>query len=75
MDEPPLAAPTAGPSRDPEHALTNMLAIIVGFVELLIAETPERDPRFRDLLEIRKAAQEAIALTPHLRAAGRSEEP
>jgi signal transduction histidine kinase len=43
------------------HDLKNQLGIILGFVELLIAEAA--DSR-EDLVEIQKAAQRALALVP-----------
>ena len=44
------------------HDFKNQLAIIRGFAEILIAETPAADPRRRDLEEIHKAAVTALAL-------------
>lgn len=41
------------------HALSNHLAVILGFVELLLAEVPDDSPQRDDLLEIRAAAVEA----------------
>ncbi|HEY6214211.1 MAG TPA: hypothetical protein VIW45_18080 [Vicinamibacterales bacterium] len=56
------------PTREDEviHRLKNHVAIIVGFTELLIAETPDEDPRKADLIEVHKAAQAAMALMPEL---------
>ena len=48
------------------HRLKNDLAIIVGFCDLLIEEFPDGDPRRADLLEIHRAAQDAIALMPEV---------
>jgi signal transduction histidine kinase len=45
------------------HDLKNQLGIILGFVELLIADAGERGER-EDLVEIQKAAQRALALVP-----------
>jgi signal transduction histidine kinase len=45
---------------DLEHDLKNQLGIIIGFVELLIEETPATDQRQQDLLEIRRAARACI---------------
>jgi hypothetical protein len=39
------------------HDLKNQIGIVLGFIELLIEETPEADPRRADLLEVRKAAR------------------
>ena len=44
------------------HLLNNHLGVILGFVDLVLEETPEGDPRRRDLLEIKQAAAAAIAL-------------
>jgi hypothetical protein len=44
------------------HALSNHLAVILGFIELVIAETPANDPRRADLKEIRDAAVEAARI-------------
>ena len=40
------------------HALSNHLAVILGFIELILAETKPDDPRRSDLIEIRDAAVE-----------------
>jgi hypothetical protein len=40
------------------HALSNHLAVILGFIELVLAETRPDDPRRGDLMEIREAAAE-----------------
>lgn len=44
------------------HDFKNQLAIIRGFAEILVAETPGDDPRRRDLEEIHKAAVTALRL-------------
>lgn len=44
------------------HDFKNQLAIIRGFAEILIAETPGSDPRRRDLEEVHKAAVAALKL-------------
>ena len=44
------------------HTLSNHLAVILGFVELVISETRPDDPRRPDLFEIRDAAVEAARL-------------
>jgi hypothetical protein len=48
------------------HRLKNHIAIIVGFCELLIAETPASDPRRADLLEVQKAATDAMGILPEV---------
>ena len=45
-----------------QHALTNYLAIILGFSELLLQDLPASDPRRADLEEIHKAATAALQL-------------
>jgi hypothetical protein len=68
-------APGAAADRDDDvlHRLKNDLAIIVGFCDLLLADCPETDVRRGDLLEIQRAAQDAIAVMPEVtkRAAGK----
>ena len=44
------------------HKLSNYLAVILGFVELIIADTPQDNPKYADLMEIRNAAVEAARL-------------
>ena len=44
------------------HQLSNYLAVILGFVELIIADTPQDNPKYPDLIEIRNAAVEAARL-------------
>ena len=44
------------------HNVRNHLAVIVGFCDLLLAEIPESDRKRADILEIRKAAEAALAL-------------
>ena len=48
------------------HQLKNHLAIVVGFCDLLIADTPEDDPRHADLRELFDAAREAMAVVPEV---------
>jgi signal transduction histidine kinase len=48
------------------HELKNQLGIILGFAEILVAETDDHDPRRADLIEIQKAAQKAVSLLPNL---------
>jgi hypothetical protein len=44
------------------HGLSNHLAVILGFIELVLAETKPDDPRRPDLVEIRDAAVEAAKI-------------
>jgi len=44
------------------HSLGNQLGIILGFVDLVLESTPEEDSRRPDLLEIKQAAEAALAL-------------
>jgi hypothetical protein len=46
------------------HQLKNHLAIIVGYCDLLLAETADDDPRKADLLDVHKAARDAMAVMP-----------
>ena len=45
-----------------EHALKNHMAIILGYCELMMAETPPDDPRHGDILEMHRAATAVLAL-------------
>ena len=45
-----------------EHTIKNHLAVIVGFCELLLAETPSDDVRYADVQEINRAAHELMAI-------------
>lgn len=51
------------------HDFKNQLGIVLGFTELLIAETPDDDPRKADIREIREAAQAALDLVERLKSA------
>jgi hypothetical protein len=44
------------------HALSNHLAVILGFIELVLSETKPDDHRRGDLIEIRDAAMEAARI-------------
>lgn len=44
------------------HALSNHLAVIVGFIELVLTDTKPDDPRHGDLVEIRDAAHECARI-------------
>jgi signal transduction histidine kinase len=48
------------------HDFKNQLAIIRGFAEILIAETPPNDSRRRDLEEIHTAAVTSLKLLERL---------
>jgi hypothetical protein len=48
------------------HRLKNQLAIILGFIELLLEEAPEGDQRRTDLLQIQRAALSALGELPPL---------
>jgi hypothetical protein len=52
---------------DPEaiHLLSNHLAVIVGFIELMLADAAPDDPHRNDLIEVRTAAVEAAKLIGH----------
>ena len=52
--------------RDPIHELKNHLSIILGFAELMLADTSETDKRREDLIEIKQAADRAMTLIPEL---------
>jgi hypothetical protein len=56
------------PIRDDEviHRLKNDMAIIVGFCDLLLTVCSADNPRRADLLEIHRAAQDALALMPEV---------
>ena len=49
---------------DPEaiHRLSNHLMVILGFIELMLADTPPDDPRRNDLIEVRSAVVAAAKL-------------
>ena len=44
------------------HLLSNHLAVIIGFVELMISDALPNDPHFNDLMEVRAAAIAAANL-------------
>jgi signal transduction histidine kinase len=48
------------PANGFQHTLTNYLAIILGFSELLLQDLAEDDPHRADLEEIHKAATAAL---------------
>jgi hypothetical protein len=53
---------------DPIHEMKNQLSIMLGFVDLLLADTSNSDRRRGDLLEIKQAADRAMTLLPELSA-------
>jgi PAS domain S-box-containing protein len=53
------------------HDFNNMLMIIMGFADFLVAAMEESDPRRRDAVEIRKASERAASLTQQLMVFGR----
>ena len=53
------------------HDLNNMMMIIMGFSDFLLATLERKDPRWSDADEIRKAAERAMQLTRQLLAFGR----
>lgn len=55
------------------HDFKNQLAIIRGFAEILIAESPAGDPRRPDLVEIHNAATTALKLLTVLFPDGKAE--
>ena len=59
-DLPPRGSITLDP--DAIHLLSNHLAVIIGFVELMLADAAPGDPHFSDLVEIRAAAVAAANL-------------
>ncbi len=54
-DRPPIDAAAL-------HQLGNHLQVILGFIELILADTPPEDPRFEEFTEIRDAALRAVSL-------------
>jgi hypothetical protein len=47
------------------HLLSNHLAVILGFVELMLADAPPDDPHRQDLVEVRAAVIDAANLIGH----------
>ena len=56
-------------NNDFEHAMKNFMAIILGYTDLLLEDCAPGDQRRLDLLEIRKAANDAVALVDNRTAA------
>jgi signal transduction histidine kinase/integral membrane sensor domain MASE1/CheY-like chemotaxis protein len=55
------------------HDFNNLITAMGGYTELTLAEMDRRDPRYDDLLEVRKAADRAAALTRRLLAFSRTQ--
>ena len=56
------------------HDMKNMLGIIIGYSNLLLDEIADGDPKRRDIEEIRKAAEGALALLRTMSAGAPAEE-
>jgi hypothetical protein len=54
------------PAPDILHRLKNDMGIIIGFCDLLIADFPADDPRRADLVEVHRAALDAMQLMPEI---------
>ena len=52
------------------HDLNNVLTVISGYTELVLAKLPETDPLARPLREVRKAGEDAAAFSRRLMAIG-----
>jgi len=50
--------------RDPDvlHELKNHLFVVVAYCKILLAEVPETDPRYMDIVEIDTAIRAAVGL-------------
>jgi hypothetical protein len=48
------------------HQLKNQIGIAVGFVDLLLDEIADGDPRRDDLLQVQQAMQKALAILPQV---------
>ena len=66
MSEPIHTASLVSPDKDAVHTLKNLLSIIMGFTDLLLADGGSDQQRRADLLVIRETAEEALRLTPQL---------
>ena len=55
------------PEREVIHTLKNHLSVIIVLTELVMSELPADAPAREDLAHVRKAAVDALALTPQLR--------
>lgn len=45
-----------------EHTIKNHLAVIAGYCELLLADTPVDDQRYRDLEEMNRSIRALVAI-------------
>ena len=52
--------------REPVHELNNQLTVIIGYADLLLENLHDGDERRADVVEIRSAAEAALALVPQL---------
>ena len=57
------------------HDLKNQLGIILGFIELLIEDTPETDRRRADMIEVRDAARACLAIIDGTKGQGLAPDP
>lgn len=57
-----MSEPESKPEGELIHRLKNHLCIVVGFCDLLVADFPADDRRRADLMEIHKAASDAMAM-------------
>ncbi len=62
MNEEDHREPVRLPEADLDHTVKNHLAVIVGYCELLLTDTPTDDPRRADIQEIQQSARELIAI-------------
>ena len=56
------------------HDMKNVLGVVVGYANLLLAEIPEGDPKRADVEEIRRAGETALELLEQWSAAAPGEE-
>ena len=68
MSKPPSVHTTSlvSPDKDAVHTLKNLLSIIMGFTDLLLADRGSDQQQRADLLVIRETAEEALRLTAQL---------
>ena len=66
MNEADVSEPEPEKEGELIHRLKNHLCIIVGFCDLLLADFPSDDQRHADLLEVQKAARDAMAMMPEV---------
>lgn len=63
-----MSEPAPKPEGDLIHRLKNHLCIVVGFCDLVIADLPSGDRHRADLMEVHKAAMDAMAMMDELSA-------